>query len=64
MGAQTTIYCAVEESITHLSGNYFTNCQLAGPNEIHPYAMDDNLSKKLWDLSCEATGWQGKLRMP
>ncbi|XP_072024325.1 retinol dehydrogenase 11-like [Amphiura filiformis] len=61
MGAQTTVYCAVEESITHLSGNYFTNCQLAHPSEIHENALDDNLAKKLLDLSFEATGLEEEI---
>ncbi|XP_072027868.1 retinol dehydrogenase 11-like [Amphiura filiformis] len=52
-GAQTTIYCALEESITHLSGRYFDNCRVAKESKL---AHDDGLAKKLWDVSCQATG--------
>ncbi|XP_072021360.1 retinol dehydrogenase 11-like [Amphiura filiformis] len=52
-GAQTTIYCALEESITHLSGCYFDNCHVAKGNKL---ADDNGLAKKLWDVSCQATG--------
>ncbi|XP_072028111.1 retinol dehydrogenase 12-like [Amphiura filiformis] len=52
-GAQTTIYCALEKSITHLSGRYFDNCRVAKESEL---ARDDGLAKKLWDVSCRATG--------
>ena len=52
-GAQTTIYCAVDESITHLSGGYFANCSLAKESKL---AKDEQVAKQLWDVSCEATG--------
>ncbi|XP_072028110.1 retinol dehydrogenase 11-like [Amphiura filiformis] len=52
-GAQTSIYCALEESITHLSGRYFDNCRVAKGSKL---ACDDGLAKKLWDVSCQATG--------
>eukprot|EP00057_Strongylocentrotus_purpuratus_P033097 XP_790111.3 PREDICTED: retinol dehydrogenase 12 [Strongylocentrotus purpuratus] len=52
-GAQTTIYCAIDESITHLSGGYFANCSLAKESKL---AKDEQMAKQLWDVSCEATG--------
>ena len=52
-GAQTSIYCALEESITNLSGSYFDNCRLAKEN---PLGRDEGLAKKLWDVSLQATG--------
>ncbi|XP_072178914.1 retinol dehydrogenase 11-like [Diadema setosum] len=52
-GAQTTIHCAVDESVTQHSGGYFSNCQLAKESE---FANDMALTKQLWDVSCEATG--------
>ncbi|XP_072024523.1 retinol dehydrogenase 11-like [Amphiura filiformis] len=53
VGAQTSIYCAVEESITKHSGGYFSNCQLA-TNESD-LAKDEGLAKKLWEISCDVT---------
>ncbi|XP_071506856.1 retinol dehydrogenase 11-like [Diadema antillarum] len=52
-GAQTTIYCAIDESVTQHSGGYFANCQLAKESKL---AKDMALAKQLWDVSCEATG--------
>ncbi|XP_072050353.1 retinol dehydrogenase 12-like [Amphiura filiformis] len=52
-GAQTTIYCALEESLTELSGGYFDNCRLTQETEV---ARDAGLAKKLWEVSCQATG--------
>ena len=53
-GAQTSIYCAVEDSITKYSGRYFNNCHLSTKDS--DLARDDGLAKKLWDISCDATG--------
>ena len=53
-GAQTTIYCAVEEGITHFSGRYFENCDLGVESEL---AKDDDLCRKLWEISCQAVGY-------
>ncbi|XP_063954381.1 retinol dehydrogenase 11-like [Lytechinus pictus] len=52
-GAQTTIYCAVDESITRFSGGYFTNCSLGKVSEL---ARDEQLAKQLWDITCKETG--------
>ena len=53
-GAQTTIYCALEESITKHSGRFFDNCRLA--EEETDLVRDKGVAKKLWDISCQATG--------
>ncbi|KAG8122557.1 hypothetical protein E2320_018048 [Naja naja] len=47
-GAQTSIYCATEEGIERLSGRYFVDCR---PKVPSPQACDDQLAKKLWELS-------------
>ncbi|XP_038058991.1 retinol dehydrogenase 12-like [Patiria miniata] len=52
-GAQTTLYCALEESITSYSGRYFANCKLAKPSKL---AQDEKVASQLWDISCKATG--------
>ena len=52
-GAQTTLHCALDESITQQSGQYFTNCHVS---KTTPMGSDDGLAKKLWELSCEVTG--------
>lgn len=53
-GCQTTIYCAVEEGITHFSGRYFDNCDVAIESEL---STDEDLCKKLWEISCQAVGY-------
>ncbi|XP_035529225.1 dehydrogenase/reductase SDR family member 13-like [Morone saxatilis] len=48
-GAQTTLHCALEQGIEHLSGHYFTQC--APLVNIESKARDDATAKKLWELS-------------
>ncbi|KAM7014688.1 retinol dehydrogenase 13-like [Tautogolabrus adspersus] len=52
-GAQTTIYCAVEESLANDSGLYYSDC---APKTAAPQGLDDAASKKLWDLSASMVG--------
>ncbi|KAG7222420.1 hypothetical protein INR49_016280 [Caranx melampygus] len=52
-GAQTTIYCAVDESQANVSGLYYSDC---APKTPAPQAMDDAAAKKLWDLSASMVG--------
>ncbi|ETE56897.1 Retinol dehydrogenase 11, partial [Ophiophagus hannah] len=47
-GAQTIIYCATEEGIERLSGQYFVDCQ---PKVPSPQAYDDVVTKNLWEFS-------------
>ena len=51
-GAQTTIYCAVEEGLEKYSGGYFRNC---GVVSASAYACNDGHAKKLWELSEQMT---------
>ncbi|XP_029000227.1 retinol dehydrogenase 13 isoform X2 [Betta splendens] len=52
-GAQTTIYCAVDESLANESGLYYSDCALKSPA---PQAQDEAAAKKLWDLSASMVG--------
>lgn len=52
-GAQTTIYCAVDESLANVSGLYYSDC---APKTAAPQAQDDAAAKKLWDLSASMVG--------
>ena len=58
-GAQTTIFCAVDESITPMSGRFFCNCHPI--NIVSPVASNDKLDKKLWEISCQAVGVDNNL---
>ncbi|KAK9542504.1 hypothetical protein VZT92_000362 [Zoarces viviparus] len=52
-GAQTSIYCAVDESQANSSGLYYSDC---APKKPAPKALDDAAAKKLWDLSASMVG--------
>ncbi|KAM6979552.1 retinol dehydrogenase 13 [Aplochiton taeniatus] len=52
-GAQTTIYCAVDESEANASGLYYSDC---APKEAAPQACDDEAARKLWELSADMVG--------
>ena len=51
-GAQTTIYCAVEEGLEEYSGGYFSNCTLSTASAD---GRNDGYAKKLWELSEQIT---------
>ncbi|XP_047453258.1 retinol dehydrogenase 13-like [Mugil cephalus] len=52
-GAQTTIYCAVEEKLENETGLYYSDC---APKTAAPQGLDDEAAKKLWDLSASMVG--------
>ncbi|XP_073685788.1 retinol dehydrogenase 12-like isoform X1 [Garra rufa] len=47
-GAQTSLYCALQEGIEPLSGRYFSSCAV---QNISAKARDDAVAKKLWEVS-------------
>ncbi len=47
-GAQTSIECAVSEKVANQTGLYYSDCKVKKPK---PQAEDDEMAKKLWDLS-------------
>lgn len=52
-GSQTTIYCAVDESLQNTSGLYYSDC---APKEAAPQGRDDAAARRLWDLSTSMVG--------
>lgn len=52
-GAQTTIYCAVDESLASESGYYYSDCHRTRPSS---QARDKDVAKKLWEVSTALTG--------
>ena len=50
-GAQTSIFCAVDESLDGVTGKYYADCQEA--KFLNPQAEDEDLAKKLWEKSAE-----------
>lgn len=51
-GAATTCYVATSSSLKKVSGEYFSDCQIAVPSD---YMLDAALAEKLWSKSEELT---------
>lgn len=52
-GAQTTIYCAVDENLQNKSGCYYGDCCEVIPT---PAALDAEAAEKLWSVSLKMVG--------
>ncbi|XP_068248495.1 retinol dehydrogenase 13-like isoform X3 [Palaemon carinicauda] len=52
-GAQTTIYCAVDESLANQTGKYYSDCAEKKP---HPRGECDDDAHRLWDTSLRLVG--------
>ncbi|CAG2171038.1 unnamed protein product [Oppiella nova] len=61
MGAQTSLYCALEDSIENKSGFYYQDCKRF---ELSPIAMDDTVAERLWDLSVDLVNLEEHLNLP
>lgn len=48
-GAQTTIYCAVDEKAANETGLYYTECCVTRPSEA---ARNDQIAEDLWNYTC------------
>nr|KAG5700646.1 hypothetical protein BaRGS_015476 [Batillaria attramentaria] len=59
-GAQTTLYCALADEVSDLSGKYFAECELA-ETQVNALANDEAVCRKLWEISCRYTGLEDKL---
>ncbi|XP_032515141.2 retinol dehydrogenase 13-like [Danaus plexippus] len=53
LGAQTTIYCAVDEKCANETGLYYSDCVAINPD---PKALNDETAMKLWEKSVELVG--------
>ena len=52
-GAQTTLYCCLEDKIEHESGNYYSDC---ARKDASAQGQDAEAAKKLWELSEKMVG--------
>lgn len=52
-GAQTNIHCAVAKELEKTTGLYFSDC---APKEPAPQAKDDEVARRLWELSAQMVG--------
>ncbi|XP_050665891.1 retinol dehydrogenase 13-like [Leptidea sinapis] len=53
LGAQTTIYCAVDEKCSNETGLYYSDCQVTSPSHK---ALNEETAQKLWEKSMELVG--------
>ncbi|KOB69972.1 Restnol dehydrogenase, partial [Operophtera brumata] len=53
LGAQTTIYCSVDEKCANETGLYYSDCVVTSPSQK---SLSDEYAKKLWSASCELVG--------
>ncbi|XP_035676518.1 uncharacterized protein LOC118415774 [Branchiostoma floridae] len=52
-GAQTSLHCALQEGLESKSGLYFSDC---APIDPSPAGQDDEVAKRLWEVSEEMVG--------
>ena len=57
-GAQTTIYCAIQEGLEKDSGGYFADCKLTSSSRA---SLNEEDAKRLWELSEELTNTKFEL---
>nr|CAB3237683.1 dehydrogenase/reductase SDR family member 13-like [Phallusia mammillata] len=51
-GAQTTLYCALDDNVTQLSGNYFGETTMQA---LKDFAKDEAVGQKLWQETIKVT---------
>ncbi|CAG2112079.1 unnamed protein product [Medioppia subpectinata] len=61
MGAQTTLYCALDPQLDNETGCYYANCRKI--NKMISTATDDKAAKRLWDYSCVLVGLEDNYRI-
>ncbi|CAG2117494.1 unnamed protein product [Medioppia subpectinata] len=61
LGAQTTLYCALEPSLDNESGLYYDDCHRI--DNMFANATNDTDAQKLWELSCDLVKLDTHLRL-
>ncbi|CAG9838607.1 unnamed protein product [Diabrotica balteata] len=56
-GAQTSIYCSVDEKCSNETGLYYAECK---PSKTSKLARNEKLAEELWDLSLKLVGLDSK----
>lgn len=54
-GCQTILHCAISEEAQGKNGTYYRNCK---ENPLHPVALDNGVTARLWDVSKRMTALQ------
>ncbi|XP_054152541.1 retinol dehydrogenase 12-like [Oppia nitens] len=50
-GAQTSLYCAIDETLDNETGFYYENCHRN--DDLYSKAKDDETAQRLWELSAQ-----------
>jgi retinol dehydrogenase-12 len=53
-GAETSIYLCTSDDVSHVTGEYFSNCKIT---QAKPWARDDEAAKRLWSYTEECIGF-------
>ncbi|CAG2177036.1 unnamed protein product, partial [Oppiella nova] len=61
MGSQTSLYCALEDSLDNESGFYYSNCERVDAMVLS--ASDDKTGEALWELSQDMVQLEPHLRL-
>ncbi|CAG2176732.1 unnamed protein product [Oppiella nova] len=61
IGCQTTLYCALEESLDNESGFFYNNCLR---DALWANGTDDKSAERLWNLSCDLVQLEDHLKLP
>jgi NAD(P)-dependent dehydrogenase (short-subunit alcohol dehydrogenase family) len=52
-GAKTLVYLASSPEVQGINGRYFVDCKVTNPSAL---AQDDDIARKLWDISAQMVG--------
>jgi NAD(P)-dependent dehydrogenase (short-subunit alcohol dehydrogenase family) len=55
-GAATTMYAALAPGAKEHAGGYFQDCNYVPEADMKPFARSDEIARRLWEYSVEATG--------
>ncbi|XP_054152560.1 retinol dehydrogenase 11-like [Oppia nitens] len=61
MGAQTSLYCALDADLDKQTGCYYANCRKV--NNMISTATDDRMAELLWDMSCNLVNLEDNLKI-
>ncbi|KAF4087569.1 hypothetical protein AMELA_G00072230 [Ameiurus melas] len=61
LGAQSSVYLAVAEELTSVSGRYY---DVMKEKEPAPQALDQEVAVKLWDISASSVGLETTISVP
>ncbi|XP_054152540.1 retinol dehydrogenase 12-like [Oppia nitens] len=61
-GAQTSLYCAIDEALDNETGYYYENCHRN--DKLAPKTKDDETAQRLWELSAQLVKLEDQYNLP